>query len=144
MFARGHESEPELVPAATSRRRRRMQAGLRVPAMAWPYIGLIGGTIVLNRASQESVAGLWWLAPMALVLYLVALALTVTLMTTRRRRARGRDSELERLSERLLGAIGAPPHSLRDELKPLMTRLRDVQRACARALSPAESEAVRA
>ena len=126
------------------RGRRRPLDALRGPAMLWPYVALIGGTLLLARASRDTLAQFWWLAPACAVLYVVVLSLTVTSMATRSRRARARDRELELLSVRLKSAIGAPPPERGSALEPVMGRLPEVQRACAEHLSAAQSETVRA
>jgi HEAT repeat protein len=140
MFARTDHGEDDI--AASVVRRRGVRAGLRLPAMAWPYLGLIGGTIVLTNANQSSFARLWWLAPAAVVAYALALSLTVTSMGTRRRHARARADELDVVATWLRDAVACGEVVLRDELERTKVRLRDIQRACVQSLTRDESDAV--
>jgi hypothetical protein len=72
-----------------------------------PYLGLIGGTLLLARVPQERFERFWWLAPIAAVLFLLLLAITVAALTSSSRMARVRGrihsdeaiSELERLGD---------------------------------------------
>jgi HEAT repeat protein len=140
LFTRGHNSGRDSASTPASRRAR----ASRLPALAAPYIGLIGGFVVFTRVNQESLAGLWWFPPGAALLYVLALLLTLVSMSVRRRRRRRHHREVEHLAERLRAAV-AKEGPLRDgEIGLLMPRLRDMRRACETHLSALESHAVRA
>lgn len=122
--------------------RRRVQSRLRPPAMLWPYLGLACGLFLLYRMSQKALAQLWWLAPGAVLVYLMALTLTVAAMSSRRRRDAARERELTLLAERLRAATAAGAPALRQVLEHRMSRLDVVKQACAD-LTRSEVAAVR-
>jgi HEAT repeat protein len=142
MQAREHDGEEDAAPSVIGRRG--VRAGLRLPAMLWPYVGLIGGTLLLARADPDSFARFWWLAPAAVLAYAVVLSLTCVSMATRHRRARAHDDGLELVASWLRSSMAVGEDALRAELEPVMGQLRDVQRACVKHLSDAESDVVRA
>jgi HEAT repeat protein len=110
----------------------RRRSRLRVPAMLFPYVGILAGAVILARIPESDFQRFWWFAPATAIAYLVGLSLTIGSLARRRRLVQhARDTEAA-LEARLIRSLQLPDAGRRDAIESLIPSLRDVRIASGR------------